>query len=181
VKDKILEVRKAIPEKICKKIISYYNYQFEDAKIVTGVDKRIRNCQLQNILEPKTFGEKIITNYIKSKIFQITEAYKQKNPYLDINKISQLDILKYEHNSYDAGYKYHTDFDVTAQARHISISITLNSDFEGGEFIFDFDENIVQYPQNVGDALLFPSNFLFPHQVNKITKGTRYALIAWVI
>ena len=52
---------------------------------------------------------------------------------------------------------------------------------KGGEFVFDLPQNKIQYPQNVGDAIIFPSNFMFPHQVNQITEGTRYALIAWVI
>ena len=51
----------------------------------------------------------------------------------------------------------------------------------GGEFVFDLPGEKYQVGQNIGDALIFPSNFLFPHQVNQITRGTRYALIGWII
>jgi len=51
----------------------------------------------------------------------------------------------------------------------------------GGEFKFNLNGVEVQIPQNIGDAIAFPSNFMFPHQVNKILTGTRYAIIGWVV
>ena len=33
---------------------------------------------------------------------------------------------------------------------------------------------------NQGDVLIFPSNFLYPHKVNSIKKGTRYSFVSWV-
>ena len=32
---------------------------------------------------------------------------------------------------------------------------------------------------NVGDLIMFPSNFLYPHQVSPIKKGIRYSVVAW--
>ena len=104
----------------------------------------------------------------------------QKKFDIDIKEISQLDILKYETNKYKAGYDFHQDFGKGCTERHLSISICLNNDYEGGEFVFDLSSGKHVLPQNVGDAVIFPSNFMFPHQVNKITRGTRYALIGWV-
>ena len=71
--------------------------------------------------------------------------------------------------------------EVTSENRHLSITIGLNNEFEGGEFVFDLGNEKHQFPQNVGDCIIFPSNFMFPHSVNQITSGTRYALIGWVI
>lgn len=177
----ILEIRKFIPDKICKKIISYFDDSFEDAITVGGLDKNIRNCLKQEILYTNTLGKKIVSNYIQSKMYEIAEIYKSKHSYFNFKKLSQLEILKYDANGYDAGYKYHVDFAGSCSERHISISINLNNDYTGGEFVFDMKGDIKQYPQNTGDVLVFPSNFLYPHQVNKIISGTRYALIGWVV
>jgi predicted 2-oxoglutarate/Fe(II)-dependent dioxygenase YbiX len=176
----ILDIKKLIPNNVCKKTISYFDNKFEDAKTVAGLNKKTRNCMTRSLLEPSTFGEKLMLNYLKSKIFSAAEIYKDKFPYLAFEKISQLDILKYENNEHNVGYKFHKDFGTKTNERHISISICLNNEFEGGEFVFDIEPQL-QLPQNVGDAVIFPSNFMFPHQVNPITSGTRYALIAWVI
>lgn len=177
----ILEVRKSVPQKICDKIISYYDKELIDAKITAGLNKEIRNCLRKEILFPKTFGETILSNYIKSKIFELAKSYQDKHAHVYFSKISQLEILKYEANDYNAGYRYHVDFGSKSTERLLSISINLNNNFQGGEFVFDFSNQFKQFSQNVGDAIIFPSNFMFPHQVNKITKGVRYSLIAWVV
>jgi predicted 2-oxoglutarate/Fe(II)-dependent dioxygenase YbiX len=53
----------------------------------------------------------------------------------------------------------------------------LNDDYEGGEFIM-FDDMKIDFKK--GDLLIFPSNFLYPHKVQPVTKGTRYSYISWV-
>jgi len=53
----------------------------------------------------------------------------------------------------------------------------LNDDYEGGEFIM-FDDYEIKLKQ--GDLIIFPSNFLYPHKVEPVTKGTRYSYISWV-
>lgn len=176
----ILEVKKIIPQVICDKIISYFDHDYEDASTVGGMDKNTRNCLTRSLFNTNSLGEKICLNSVKEKIYDCVKHYQDKHS-VNIQKISQLDILKYNTNKFKAGYNFHTDFGLECSERHLSISICLNNNYEGGEFVFDIPEGHYTIPQNVGDAVIFPSNFMFPHQVNKITKGTRYALIAWVI
>ena len=52
----------------------------------------------------------------------------------------------------------------------------LNDDYTGGEFLLCDEE--VDLKQ--GDLLIFPSNFMYPHQVKPIKSGTRYSYISWV-
>jgi len=181
-KEYILEVKKLIPEHTCKKIISYFDNNYEDAGTSgAGVNKNIRNCLTRSILHnTHSFGEQLVLNYITSIIFGSIDLYKKDKPFLGIKKINQLDILRYDANEFPAGYDFHVDFGTKTAERHLSISICLNNNYEGGEFVFKIKDEDLQFPQNVGDCLIFPSNFMFPHRVNKITKGTRYALIAWV-
>lgn len=180
-KEYILEIKKTIPSVFCKKIISYFDNNYNDAGTVgSGVNKNIRNCLTRSLLETRSLGEKICLNAVKEKIFQCVDHYKNKHD-IHIEKISQLDILKYEANEFKAGYDFHKDFGHKCSERHLSISICLNNEYEGGEFVFDIPGGHYTVPQNVGDAVIFPSNFMFPHQVNKVTRGTRYALIGWVI
>ena len=53
----------------------------------------------------------------------------------------------------------------------------LNDNYEGGELEFWEDEQI---KLKAGEALIFPSNFLYPHQVLPITKGNRYSFAVWI-
>jgi len=64
--------------------------------------------------------------------------------------------------------------------RKLSMSIILNSDFEGGDFeIRDLDdENKVPKLQE-GSVIVFPS--FINHRVTPVTEGTRYSLVSWFI
>ena len=53
----------------------------------------------------------------------------------------------------------------------------LNDNYEGGELIL-FDNKQIEL--KAGDLLIFPSNFMYPHEVKPVTKGTRYSYISWV-
>jgi hypothetical protein len=59
----------------------------------------------------------------------------------------------------------------------LSVLGVLNDDYEGGEFIM-FDNYEIKFKK--GDVVIFPSNFLYPHKVEPVTKGTRYSYISWV-
>ena len=51
----------------------------------------------------------------------------------------------------------------------------LNEDYEGSEFHCRDKEIKLK----TGDILMFPSNFMYPHEVTECTKGTRYSFVSW--
>ena len=63
-------------------------------------------------------------------------------------------------------------------SRTLTVSICLNEEYEGGEFTFFNESKIISFQK--GDVLVFPSSFMFPHGVKKITNGTRYQLLTWL-
>ena len=60
----------------------------------------------------------------------------------------------------------------------LSVLGLLNDNFEGGEFLMFENEKEIKF--KAGDIMVFPSIFLYPHRVAPVTKGTRYAFVAWV-
>lgn len=186
-KNYILEKKKLFSPTLCKKIIEYFNNDLHQAGTVGdgGKDyysKKIRNCQTKSLIDnSNSFGKKLVLNTVHEKIIKVCNLYSEKFPHCNIEKISQIDLLKYEANDYKVGYHWHVDFGGTCNERHLSISINLNNDFQGGEFLFDLPEGVHECVQNTGDAIVFPSNFMFPHQVNPINQGVRYAIIAWAL
>ena len=58
----------------------------------------------------------------------------------------------------------------------LSIIGILNDDYEGGEFIMFEDKKI---DTKKGDLIIFPSNFLYPHEITPVTKGVRYSYVSW--
>lgn len=58
----------------------------------------------------------------------------------------------------------------------LSMITTLHNDCEGGEFMM-FENK--EYKIAVGEVIIFPSIFLFPHEVKTVTKGKRISMVSW--
>jgi predicted 2-oxoglutarate/Fe(II)-dependent dioxygenase YbiX len=94
------------------------------------------------------------------------------------------EFSKIRFNKYEVGTNMkphhdhiHTLFDGEKKGVPIlSVLGLLNDDFEGGDFLM-FDGKKVNL--SAGDIILFPSNFLYPHAVTTVTKGTRYSFVSW--
>ncbi len=93
-------------------------------------------------------------------------------------KINQIDLLRYKKGG---KYEVHTDH-FTSSVRHLSVIMNLNEEYEGGELIFtDQKENeIKRCKLGKGSVIFFPSNFMYPHKIAPIKKGTRYSIVAWL-
>ena len=59
----------------------------------------------------------------------------------------------------------------------VSVLLFLNDNYEGGEIIVADNE----YNPTAGSALIFPSNFMFPHEVKSVTKGERWSVVSWLM
>ena len=57
----------------------------------------------------------------------------------------------------------------------ISFIGLLNDNYQGGEFLCRKKE----IKLTRGDIVLFPSNFMYPHRINEITKGIRHSFVGW--
>lgn len=57
----------------------------------------------------------------------------------------------------------------------LTILAALNDDYTGGQLTLCGE----RIDLRAGDAIVFPSNFLFPHAVEPVTSGTRYSFVSW--
>lgn len=53
---------------------------------------------------------------------------------------------------------------------------SLNNNYKGGELVM-FNSEVVEL--KAGSLLIFPSNFLYPHEVLPVKEGTRYSFVSW--
>jgi hypothetical protein len=128
-----------------------------------------------NVKTDKLLKEKIIlalNTYLKILNFEWFDQYKE---------FVQIRFNKYSIKTKMAEHcdHIHSMFDGNRKGIPVlSIVGLLNDDYKGGEFIMFQDRKI---ELKTGDILIFPSNFLFPHRVEPITKGTRYSFVSWAI
>jgi len=58
----------------------------------------------------------------------------------------------------------------------LTILGTLNDDYEGGELMM-FGDQEIKLP--AGSVVIFPSNFMYPHEVKPVKSGVRYSYVSW--
>lgn len=172
----------SIPPKTVSKLVRWANQQsFNDAITLGGLDKKIRNvmeCPLYVDKNNKTKTKWF--NLFTKCFYNIFEVYKKdtNNNLIGVRYVLNINLLKYEKDYF---YINHVDH-APDIPRTISFIIFLNNDYEGGELIFNFtngEKHIVK--PEVGKVLVWPSTFMYPHQVNSVTKGTRYVVVGWVL
>ena len=61
---------------------------------------------------------------------------------------------------------------------HLTSLLFLNDDFEGGDFVLCGDKYIEKIQ---GSAVVFPSNFMYPHEVKEVTDGKRFSVMTWIL
>jgi hypothetical protein len=59
----------------------------------------------------------------------------------------------------------------------VSILLILNDGFEGGDFCVTGKK----YEIPACSGIIFPSNFMFPHEVKEIKKGCRWSIVSWIM
>ena len=108
-----------------------------------------------------------------------TEEVKKSKRNFVVQKTTDFRVNKYEKGGYMSLHcdNIHHSHGQQYGYPQASVLLFLNDDFEGGEFIVsELRLNI-----NKGDAIIFPSNFMFPHEVKEVTKGTRWSIVSWLM
>jgi len=185
-------VKNVLPPEVCRKIINEYKDDplFQWAKVVHEDGHDVVNTELRKVRElqitsPEVWMWSSERVEIAKMMQSATNAVLKK--YLDhllenklcnfVPQISHDEGFKLLH--YAEGYEFKEHFDeIPSFGRTFTCSINLNSGYEGGNFEFFAGEFKAEL--GAGDAVIFPSSFIFPHAVTPITSGERYSVITWL-
>jgi predicted 2-oxoglutarate/Fe(II)-dependent dioxygenase YbiX len=178
----IICVENVVPHDLCDAILEEYGNNAEWAKARVGADGRIdtevRNLSGINISDNDTkIKNPEIRNNLDSALFQSAgraiQGYQEVFQNCSIDEDTGYHLLRYETGEF---YKEHVDH-YKASPRVVSCSFSLNNEYEGGEFSFFNNELKVRVDK--GSAIMFPSNFMYPHQILPVTSGVRYSIVTW--
>jgi hypothetical protein len=183
INDYIVEFENILYDDLIDAIFREYENadDWHDSLVGPGVvDKNIRNVSTIGLsFEACINKNPAIRKLIDTELFNCAgEAIKKYNelfPFAQIETDSGYELLRYNPDQF---YIQHTD-SFKARPRAVSCSFMLNDDYEGGEFAF-FNRELKFKPKR-GSVLMFPSNFMYPHEIMSVTKGTRYSIITWFI
>lgn len=137
-----------------------------------AVDK-FRNCYSRKIENPEI--DKVFFDAVGNVLKKYVEQNKHFNTGLTTEDTGYTHLLYV--GSQKGEYKEHTD-SADIVPRVLTISFILNEDYDGGDFVFFGGQYVVK--KKTASAVVFPSNFCFPHAVTPVTNGNRHAVITWI-
>lgn len=120
---------------------------------------------------------------LNKRLWHLISKYITSLRFTYYNSWSGYSLIRY--NRYDVGseMRKHCDhinslFDGNRKGiPTLTILGSLNNNYKGGELLM-FDDEVTELKE--GEVMIFPSNFLYPHQIKPVTKGTRYSFVSWV-
>lgn len=170
----------AIPENLCNDMVQYqddfewHKHQWYSEGVGDGISYEEKELEvsygteeLANILEEVT--SRVVTNYHDYIHEDNSIVMTQSDARLNRYKTGTMMRPHFDHIK--------TLFDGEARGIPVlSIVGLFNDDFVGGEFVFWGD-----YPIRMqkGDVIVFPSNYMYKHQVNEVLSGTRLSYVSW--
>ena len=185
--DHILYLQSFIDKDICKSIMDSLDNLERDAS--TQSTDGLLNDDADTYFDPDIkyidkVRDRIFIDGLKeyaSKIRSFNWSYYNTKSF----HCSEMIIRRYNQGS---EFKYHHDDIIGEMFQHWFIRrqniLTCNfyfsdaKDYEGGDLVFTCSDK--KYHTSVGDIIIFPSNWMFYHEVQKITKGKRYSGTVWL-
>lgn len=179
--DYVYKIDDFLDQSTCKNIIkkinkldwSMHSYYSAKTNTVHSFDNEL-SILSTDIIEVKNLNDKLkyaIDMYINKLNFDWFGSYTGYT-YVRLNKYIK-----------DTTMKLHCDhiqsiFDGSKKGiPTLTILGSLNNDYKGGELILFKDKKI---DLKAGNVVVFPSNFLYPHEVKPVISGVRYSYVSWV-
>ena len=181
-KDYIFKIPSFIDASICDKTVSEMNnITFEEHTFYNPETKQY--APRSGSQELSMSWENVSTsNLIGKKLWHAIKAYQDNYDFpwfTSWQGYTKIRFNKYAENKKMALHVDHIRSMFDGEKKGIpilSVLGVLNNDYEGGEF-YIIDKKI---EFSKGDVIIFPSNFMYPHKVEPVTKGTRYSYISWI-
>lgn len=181
VKDYMKVYDNFIDDSLCKTLVSQlekaqwqiHSFYEPATGNYTSYDKELSVCYLQT----KESQE------LQNKIWFAIEKYLIKDLNFSwFNSWRGYTPVRFNRYNVDTRMKEHCDhihsmFDGERKGiPTLSILGSLNDDYEGGELVF-WQDQVIEL--KAGSIMIFPSNFIYPHKVVEVAKGTRYSYVSW--
>jgi len=181
-----IKVYNVIPKQICEQTILELtdpNIHWETNQFYNPTNGNLESRTTTKEIDT-TFDKLTTTPVIMKCIWNSIDTYINKDLAFPWNNnwngFTNIRYHKYETNQKFVNHCDHIQSLFDGQRKGIptlSVVALFNDNFKGGEFVMLEDE-VIDLKQ--GDLLIFPSIFLFPHEVLEIKEGKRYSGAAWV-
>ena len=164
---------KELSHEICQKLINLGKGNWNSAAVV---NKSVVSARKSDIVWTK---EQWVYDLISPYMLTANEQSGWK---YNIVAAQDCQVTRYTkdgfYNWHIDGMGSHSELQDDGNTRKLSMSIILNSDYEGGDFEMRGLDNQVPRLEE-GSIIVFPS--FVEHRVTPVTEGIRYSLVSWFV
>ena len=178
----ILHKPKFLSKKECKSLIEYYedNKKRKEKEHCAHAKTGIDTTSTMDVIDIKYGSE--AEKFVAGKTEKMINLYHKHTDKFKMFHVLRKNTLLYSHMlrlmKYETGAWIHPHTD-HAPYIYGSCSFNLNEEYEGGEFAFFRGKKKIKLKR--GDALIWPADFFWVHEVNPITKGVRYSTNSFLL
>ena len=172
----ILHKPRFLSEEQCDSLIKYYedNEERKTREHCPHAESGIDTYSTFDVIDILYGSEE--SNLVSSSIEKMINLWQDYTDEFKMFHKWKRKSMLYSHKlrlmKYKKGAKIHPHTD---HAPHVygSCTFNLNENYEGGDFVFFRGKKKIKLKK--GDALIFPADYFWVHEVEPITKGVRYS------
>ena len=143
---------------------------------ISGSNYKARDTDLIILPHHELQGSDILSEFAKEFHLEIKKCLDEyiKFYHAKIEKFENPQLLRY-----GSEQKFHDHIDDHPFfTRRISMTYYINDEYEGGDV--EFSRFNLRFKAKKNQLLVFPSNFVYNHQVHSVTSGLRYVVVQWI-
>jgi len=170
-----------LPADFCREAIQHFTsgtYKWNDGRMRSDdgneVKEQLRKCRTLNLPEENEVTKRLYDGVSDTLMAYYTYLEENKILWPRIQSAETPCMLHYRKGDF---LKEHNDSG-PEKPRTLTAILNLSDQHKGGFFSFFGDR--IRLKLGVGEALIFPSCFTFPHAVTEIADGERYSVITWL-
>jgi len=167
-----------VPDELCWNILNY-DFMFQPSSYSNHKEVTASSKNRVNMDEVWVKNDSIWYKKLKISFELAIKKYSETFPLFSVQHITDFRINRYSEGGFMSSHvdNIHHSHGQTYGYPQVSVLLFLNDDYKGGEFVV---ADKLYHPAK-GSSIIFPSNFMFPHEAKKVTKGIRWSIIAWLM
>ena len=174
----IMEYSNMVPKDLTDEVMGS-NLDFQKSTYANKTNKVDNSNERVNMDEFWIRNTHELYEPLKKCFVNAINMYMTDHPHFSVHHLTDFRINRYSeggfmskhydsiHHSHGQHYGY----------PHATVLLYLNDDYEGGEFTVATNT----MKPKARSAVVFPSNFMYPHEADVVTKGTRWSIVSWLM
>ena len=167
-----------VPHVLCNDLINW-NFNFKPSTYSSHKGRTGTSDERVCMDEVWIKNGNVYYNDVKAAFEYVIKKYSETFPLFSVQHITDFRINRYSEGGFMSSHvdNIHHSHGQSYGYPQVSVLLFLNDDYKGGEFVV---ADKLYHPAK-GSSIIFPSNFMFPHEAKKVTKGIRWSIIAWLM